>query len=361
MRITSLSLITLVLLGAGKICFGEDVKALPVEIPPTDPAIHYVGRFDRTNPAGPSCGWTASAIVVKFLGTDLNVKFNEDGQDFWQVLVDGKPTSVMELARGEHVYQVAGGMAPGEHLIELVKRTEFPVGTTQFLGFQANEGGKLLPVPEVTRRIEVIGDSISCGYGNEAASEKEGFSPRTENGSIGYGAVAARAVGAEYVCIAISGKKLWPDNTIGAHYEEITRGGKTKWDYSTPAPDAVIINLGTNDFAKVNPEEEPWTKAYKDLIAQVRRQYPKAHIYCALGTMMSEWPPDRDPRKVITGYLQKIVADENAAGDAKVHFLDFGVQKRENGLGANWHPSAKTDQIMGDQLAEALRKDLSWN
>ena len=30
-------------------------------------------------------------------------------------------------------------------------------------------GGELLPIEKPTRRLEVIGDSISCGYGDEGA------------------------------------------------------------------------------------------------------------------------------------------------------------------------------------------------
>ena len=56
--------------------------------------------------------------------------------------------------------------------------------------------------------MEVIGDSISCGYGNEAANEHEHFSPTTENAYFSYGAIAARAFNADYTCIAWKWEKV---------------------------------------------------------------------------------------------------------------------------------------------------------
>ena len=76
--------------------------------------------------------------------------------------------------------------------------------------------------------------------------------------------------------------------------------------------------------------------------------------------VMSDWPESRKPRTVILGYLEKVIAQANAAGGAPVRLIDFGVQKKENGIGADWHPGAKTHELMGAQLAETLKRDLGW-
>src|SRR6185295_687477 len=122
--------------------------------------------------------------------------------------VDGQPASVIVADPAKTVYAAATGLPDKEHTLELFKRTEPLVGTTQFLGLQIPKG-KLLPLPaRAKRRIEIVGDSISCGYGNESANQNEHFEPKTENNYLAYGAVAARAVGAEYVSVAWSGKWL---------------------------------------------------------------------------------------------------------------------------------------------------------
>jgi hypothetical protein len=48
------------------------VAALPaafaLDVAPTDSALRYVGRFDRTEPAGPRCTWSASSVAFTVSG-----------------------------------------------------------------------------------------------------------------------------------------------------------------------------------------------------------------------------------------------------------------------------------------------------
>lgn len=332
------------------------------EIAATDSRVRYVGRFDRNDTAGPRCTWSASSVSVALSGGSLAVKLNDSGKNFWQVVVDGAPTGVLQLKKGEHVYPVVTDLPEGRHIVELVRRTEFFGGVTQISGFVIDDVATLLPVPARPHRIVVIGDSISCGYGNEAPRKEDRFSSATENAWLAYGAVAAREVGADYVCIAWSGKTLWPNNSILDYYDRVLPDEKSaKWDFSTWTPDVVIVNLGTNDFGKGNPDETGWVGAYVEFIKRIRTNYPKASVYCGIGTMVSDWPPGgRMVRTTLMGYLEEVVAQANAAGGPPVRLIDFGVQKEENGIGADWHPSAKTHALMGAQLAAALKTDLGW-
>jgi lysophospholipase L1-like esterase len=336
-------------------------SGLPVAISATDANIRYVGRFDTRDSAGPRCAWSNSAVLLKFHGTALSVKLADTHENQWQTVVDGKVSAIIKSKGPGAFYPVASGLADGDHSIELVKRTEAFNGVTQFLGFQISSGGKLLPVPAARRRIEIIGDSISCGYGNEGKNEQEHFQPSTENGYATYGAIAARQLGADYMCIAWSGKKMWPDNTIPALYDlALPDDSKSQWDFAKWTPDIVLINLATNDFGRTKiPDEQGWTKAYESFIARLRKNYPDAEIYLASGSMMGDWD-EKKPLTVLKKYLAKIVADRKAAGDAKVHEIDFATQDRKDGLGSDWHPSVKTHEIMAKKLVETLGKDLGW-
>ncbi len=333
-------------------------------VSPADPALRFVGRFDRSEPEAPRCAWPASTIAFTVSGGAVRVRLADGGRNRWQIVVDGEPRPALSLELGEHDYLVARDLPEGRHLVELVKCTESFVGITRFLGLEIDDSARLLPTEARARRIEVIGDSISCGYGNEAASPDQPFSPKTENAWLAYGAVAARAVQADYFCIAWSGKKLWPDNSIADLYDATLPGeqGSAPWDFSLWTPDVVVINLGTNDFyGRPSPDPAGWVDAYVKFIARLRVHYPRAAIYCTLGTMLEDRPPTFRPRGIALDCLRKIAAAANSGSDAPpVRLIDFGVQSRENGIGANWHPSAKTHALMADQLAAALRKDLGW-
>jgi hypothetical protein len=160
--------------------------------------------------------------------------------------------------------------------------------------------------------------------------------------------------------VAFSGRKMWPDNTTPELYDRtLTFDPTNPWDFSKYTPDAIVINLATNDFGRGIPDETGWAGAYVAFIHRLREHAPKARIYCAIGTMMSDLPPNK-PLTALHRYLDKVVADCKAKGDLNVSILDFGTQDPANGIGADWHPSQKTQELMGAQLAGALKKDLGW-
>ena len=161
---------------------------------PTAPLFH--GRFDRSAKDGPYFAWSGSSITVRFEGTELSADLREGGDNRFAVIVDGvlRPEPIVPGA-GVHTIQLAAGLAPGEHTVTLYRLTEPLVGETQLLGLRLSPGGKMLtPPPAAERRIEVIGDSISTGYGNEGNNPECGFSPKTQNHYETYGAITARAV-----------------------------------------------------------------------------------------------------------------------------------------------------------------------
>jgi lysophospholipase L1-like esterase len=353
---------TRLLLALASLCLTTFSALYAADVATTDPLLRYIGRFDKTDAAGPRCTWSASTVSFTISGGSASVIFKDGGKNHWQIVIDGQPAGVLPLEAGEKTYSVATNLPVGRHTIELVKRTEANIGATQLLGLHIDDQAKLLPTPARPRRIEVIGDSITCGFGNEAPNKEAKFTPETENAWLTYGAVAARAVNADYVSIAWSGKKLWPDNTIVDLYDRVAPNvsGSAKWDFAQWTPDVVVINLGTNDFAKANPEEAGWVDAYLKFIGEIRARYPKAVIYCTVGPMISNWPGDRKPREVILGYFGKIIPAANAAGGPAVRLIDFGTQAQHNGIGAQWHPSVKTHSLMADKLTAAFKCDLGW-
>jgi lysophospholipase L1-like esterase len=335
-----------------------EAPTLPVQIAPDNSDVRYGGRFDTHDPAGPQCAWPASSVALRFRGTALNASIGDTDADRWQVEVDGTPTVTLQMHSGRHLYSVVSHLPLGIHTVRLVKATEAFVGTAQFLGYQLNQGAKLFAVPARPHRLEVIGDSISCGYGDEAANQAEHFSPQTENAYFAYGAVAARALNASYTCIAWSGKKMWPDDTMPELYDRtLPVDSNSQWNFTRWTPDVIIINLATNDFAgKTVPDETGWTNAYTAFIARLRTQFPQSQIYCATGPMM--YGPNL---ATLQDYLTKMIADIHAAGDTKVHLLEFATQDPKNGFGADWHPNLKTHEIMAAKLISTLQTDLGWS
>jgi lysophospholipase L1-like esterase len=329
-----------------------------VLVAPTDPDIAYVGRFDLRDPHEARAAWPGTMVTLRFSGTGLSATLRTIENGWVQVVVDGKPTKSIEVAKAATSYVVAEGLRDGEHTVTLCKRTE-AWSILGFGGFTLPSGATALkPTARPDRRIEVYGDSITCGYGNEAASAAEHFSAATANAWLAYGSVAARTLGAEPSLIAVSGIKLAGDNALPPRHDDILRpwdGGTPKADWSAWVPQVVVINLGTNDFGGGIPDEHAWCDAMRAFVTTLRGHYHDAHVYLATGPMLTG-----DALETLKRWLDGIAADAAKAGDARIHRIDFPPQRQEDGFGADWHPSVKTHQRMAELLAEAVRRDLSW-
>jgi lysophospholipase L1-like esterase len=297
-------------------------------------------------------------VVASFNGTQVSAKLSS-GQ--FTVLVDGMQKA--KLVANGSMASLAAGLAAGAHTVELYRRTEANQGESQFLGFDFGGGQLLAPPPAPTRRIEIVGDSITCGYGDEGANMSCPFSPDTENHYLSYGAIAARNVNAELITIAWSGKGLvcnYGDdasscqNPLPTYYERTLPDRATsQWDFSSWRADAVVINLGTNDFStSTDPSQSQFEEAYKSFVGKIRSKYPNAWILLTNGSMLSG-----GDLTMVRGYLKNVVT---AVNDPKVKSFEIQPQDAEDGYGCDWHPSLATHRKMADQLTSVLKSTLGW-
>lgn len=323
-----------------------------------------VGRFAPDGAGGARFAWSGSAMIARFDGTSLSVKLRDEGPSSFQIVVDGDESSshVLRTSPSREIYPVAHDLTPGVHEVLVYRRTEAHVGETTFLGFEAGDGGALLPAPlPARRRLEVLGDSISAGYGNEGPGPLCGYSPSQENAFSSYGAIAARKLGADHTILAWSGKTV---REMTEYFEHaLPARADDRWDFaSSSAPQVVVVNLGTNDFANVDPGEERFVQRYVALVRRIRAAYPSAFVVCMLGPMLSDvYPEGRANLTHARRYLQAAVAAIKAAGDANVDLLEVPEQRHSDGLGCGFHPSVKTHQLVAERLVSFLEsKRLPW-
>jgi lysophospholipase L1-like esterase len=328
------------------------------------------GRFDRSDSDALTFAWSGSVIAARFKGRSAGVVLEDaEGKNQFAVVVDGQlRKDKLVTKRGEHAYFLAGGLSPEEHEVVLHRLTEAMLGETKFLGFRFGKAGKLAPRPQASsRRIEVIGDSISAAYGNEGPDKSCGFSPDTENHYLSYEAITARKLGAELVTIAWSGKGVFSNR--GSEVDPmpvlwrrtLPDRADSRWDFTAYQPDAVLVNLGTNDFAPEVKDISPFAPAYLAFIREVRGHYPKATIFCALGPALSDsWPEGRSALTTARAGIRGAVDALSAGGDGRIRFIEFPLQTGANGYGCDWHPSLKTHEMMAEQLETELRETMGW-
>jgi aryl-phospho-beta-D-glucosidase BglC (GH1 family) len=328
--------------------------------PSASPTILYNGRFDFSDPQGPKCAWSGSNAELNFYGTEVSVTLKSTGENWFQAIVDDKPQTPFSVSSTTSTVTLASGLTNGNHKLVLWKRTEASQGEAQFFGFNFGQG-KLLAAPTpLERKIEFIGDSITCAYGNEGTSKDQHFTAKNENSYLSYAAITARSLNASANIIAWSGIGISQNygGQAGPLMEErypytLPYSG-VKWDFKNYVPQVVVIDLGTNDFS-TTADKTKFITNYTNLITQVRSNYPNSHIFCTMGPML--WGTGLES---CYSYLNEIVNGFKSKGDSKVSFLEYPQQSESNGYGEDWHPSLTTHQLMANQLTAEIKNKLGW-
>jgi len=349
----------------------------------SDSRIIISGRFDKSDPNNVIFAFPGVSIKAKFEGTSIDALLIEYGSgtaittNYCNVIIDGGTPTVLQLSSSQSVYPLANGLSQGVHTVELFKRTESNVGNIIFKGFQLDEGKKLVAADALPKRkIEFIGNSITCGYGNGISTTSPDnfhFTSANENNYNAWGAVAARTLNAQYSCVAYSGRGLYQNNTgsktgtLPRIYDQIIADdASTAWNHYNYIPDVIVINLGTNDFfaevasASYTVDSATFVKTYIDFITKLRGYYPNASFVCCVGTMMSDsYPSGGKHWTRIQNYVSSVRTYFNTLGDSKVFYLK--LEPQNSPYGEDWHPTAVTDKIMADTLTQFINKNIHWD
>ena len=347
----------LLFLSAALLACVHATLGLPVEIAPDHPAIRYVGRFSDDH----QFGWTGSQIEIEFAGTAVRGAFTLTAGKAagLTVVVDGNPVFLKILPEQEKVV-LADNLSPDQrHHLVVFKRSEGGIGTVQFEGFELSEGATLFKPSEPRRKILVIGDSITCGYGNEAASKEEGNTVENENGYMSYAAIAARNLNADAMLICWSGRGIIRNygaqgdklETLPMLFNRILPTQKTpEWDHRRFVPDVVVINLGTNDMnttgGKPPLDKTAYMGAYEIFLSRIRAFAPNAKTILSIGPMafepVSDWLP------------------ELAAKDKNTTVLVYEKLSGPEDIGGHWHPTVKKDAKMAAELVAEIQRTMDW-
>lgn len=229
--------------------------------------------------------------------------------------------------------------------------------------FVANADPPLRGLPLVDRRLEFIGDSITASYGIG------GFAPCTarpwnQEAARSYPQLICSALEAECHVQSWSGRGLVKNYDLeepGTHMPEIERRtwasvvGSPEWDFAKWVPQAVWINLGTNDACCNRVWPVPgYQEAYVELIMNITKRYASApggvEIFAAFGPMTSKFEPQ----------LRAAAALATSQG-AKVTVVDQStVFSQPETIGCSGHPSSIGHQLMAESGVAAIANALGW-
>lgn len=343
----------------GEVAMGTPMPK-PVCPAPKDLGVRLIGRYDGCNPSGPRSAWSGSGFVAHFTGTGLEVTIDGPPVTF-TTLVDGATRAEFTTRAGKSTYAAVSALHPGEHVVLVSRQGEASFGATVLQEVKAKDGTMLAPPPPLPRRIEIVGDSISAGYGNEGTSPNCPFSADTEDHYLTYGALLSRELGAELSTVAWSGKGIVSNYggnrelPFPALYDRAEPNDPSSvWDYTLWQADAVVVNLSTNDYSTDNdPPDDEFTSGYASLLATIRNRYPNAHILCTVGPLLD----GADLAKAESN-IRQAVARRTGAGDRRIAFHAMRVPNANPGC--DWHPGLATHAAMARDLKPVLQSTLGW-
>jgi lysophospholipase L1-like esterase len=327
---------------------------------PTDPHIQYVGRISFKNPERLRFSYPGTQINVAFEGTMLRMRCKPGSGYFMAQIDQSDPFKVAFRGPRDSVVTLCTALAQGRHVARLMYCNEGYEYKPEFWGVITD--GKLVDMePLPAKKFEFVGNSITCGYGNEGRLG-EPFLFETENHYYGYAQLTMRRLGAVASIIARSGigayrnygepKTGSPGYDMPAQYENTLYNDQSeRWDFSRWQPDVVCINLGTNDLSTQPYDTDLLKQGYKRLLGQVRKGNPKAKVVFLCGPML--YNKELDICKQI---LNEVTEEAHKAGDKQVYRFDFTPMDGSLGYGSDWHPSMAQHQKMADELTPFLQK-----
>jgi lysophospholipase L1-like esterase len=342
------------------------------------PAVRYVGRFDMTNPRAPVVDWSDARVIVRFDGVQASVTMTDTtyggGNAYWDVTVDGVlAPSPLALSQGQATYALATGLEAGIHTIELWKRTEANVSTTEIDGFDFGGGALLAPPAAPSRRIEFLGDSVSAGFGDLGAGPACTFAPSTEDSHVAFPGLVATAFGADHQNLAYSGCGVhWDyDRSDPVVFSTLypatlaTAPGPT-WSFSSFDPDIVWITLGGDDWDQPGAGDPPpslaaFEAAYDSLVTTVRQVHPLAYVILAIAPSLNDDYPSAPPYDALTS-METALAWELAQHptDEKLVSFEFARATAAQLTGCGSHPGAAEQSSMAQQAIAFIVSTTGW-
>ncbi len=316
----------------------------------TDTVFKTVGRTYTRN-GGLACDFSCTGIEFNaYCEGDIYLNVRTTAQAYLTVYIDGvRSEERISVTASEPWVRVAYDLDRGEHTVMIVKQSQFNMAT--LILDQVKISGEFKDKPADRELfLEFYGDSILNGsnvYGG-------GTSVKTSDATYGFGWIASQALGADCNIIGHGGLGVVKSKNAYNMVDLYKLAGSARltdvpeYDFAR-TPDAVIIELGINDYVNGGLKNDPDTYAegVRTLIANLRAKYgkdvPIVWMYGYRSDAKDFWTTTK-------ATLDSIIAE----GDGNIHYCKVSTHAAVND---NYHPDVNTAKIIGKDVAVFL-KDL---
>ena len=305
------------------------------------------------------------------------IKEEKEGEVSYGAIADEKPYKRFCLDKDEFEYLLYEADEVKTVTVTLIKYSEAEYAACGIEWIETDSESILEPPLPKKMKIEMIGDSITCGYGNEGDVTELCHDTAKENPMGAYSLLTATHLDADVNVVAWNGKgvitsyigddepKIKDESWLVSMLYEYTDAGCErdylhtpkekweKWDNNLFVPDIITVYLGTNDASYTEEDaskNQEFIDGYVKFLELIRSRNSAAPILCMLGTM----------DKRLCGSVKKAVEIFNEKNNTKdVYYLDLPLQNEADGLGINWHPTVTTHRKTAELVEGKIREILS--
>lgn len=313
---------------------------------------------------------SASSVSFDFEGDNCAISLQSidthEHQNYVVLELDGEYLGRVRVEKGElKSYPVSVLKKKKKHHLAIYKATEAANGGVLFAGTTAKVVES--SIPQNKKKIELIGDSITCGFGNDLSSIPCGSGDWYDqhNAYWAYGPIVSRALNTDFVLSSVSGYGMyrnWNDEhsnepIIPDVYENLYLNKDTSKPYDFAfQPDLVSICLGTNDLSdgdgkkeRLPFNEEKYVSNYINFIKVVYKHAPNTRIILLTSPMVSG-----EKNETLIQCLKKIIqAFEDDKEHKPIALFEF---KPMSPKGCGYHPDIEDDKVMAAQLIPVFKK-----
>ena len=251
-------------------------------------------------------------------------------------------------------------------VIRLAKTSENQYAYAAIKNFILDEDAKTVATAKKDKHIQFIGDSITCGFGNEGGAG-EPFLTGTENPFKAFAALTAKKLDADFTLISWSGigiissyvdpdveepntgvlvPKLYP-------YTDYSLSARMGWEmdgyeFGKDDLDVIVINLCTNDSSYTRDHADrkaAFQEEYTRFLNYLQTCYPGTPIVCCAGAM----------NRMLMDEVKQAAEAANKPG-SKVYHYRFTPGVPEDGEGSVGHPSQIRHEKMSQELSAWIKE-----
>lgn len=329
------------------------------------PPVTVSGRAEKLADGKIALIGSASSVSLNFNGqtVSVNLKSESDHHNYVSFELDGSYKGRTRIEPGEARWYRVPVDKKGKHTLKVFKATEASNGAIIYDGAKAES--LLIHKSPRKKKVEFIGNSITCGMGNDTMETPcgQGEWYDQHNAYWAYGPILSRTLNFDFVLSSVSGIGMyrnWNNETdpiMPDVYENLYLDKNTSKPFDNSfQPDVVSICLGTNDLSdgdgktpRLPFNEKKYVSNYINFIKMIYKRYPKTRIVLLNSPMISG-----QKNVVLVKCLKEVIGGFAADNQHQpIELFEFAPMTPK-GCGA--HPDLDDHVVMAKQLEAVFAK-----